>query len=95
MVNSSWLIHELRLILIKFCRGWGHAAVFCMERPHLGPEPQVRWPAVARRLRHTLAGDDSGSNFENYGFYRAQSPDTGRGVHERSWRTNQDVDVKR
>jgi len=25
---------------------------FRLERPHLGPEPQARWPAVDRRLRH-------------------------------------------
>lgn len=25
----------------------------------------------------------------------AQSPDTGRGVHARSWRANRDVDVRR
>jgi len=31
---------------------WGHAANFRLERPHLGPEPQACWPAIARRLRH-------------------------------------------
>jgi len=41
-------------------RVWGHAAIFRPERPHLGPEPQARWPAVARRLRHHQAGGDSG-----------------------------------
>lgn len=25
---------------------------FCLERPHLGSQPQARWPAVTRRLRH-------------------------------------------
>jgi len=33
-------------------RAWGHAAIFCLERPHLGSQPQACWPAVARRLRH-------------------------------------------
>ena len=27
---------------------------FCLERPNLGSQPQVRWPAVARRLRRTF-----------------------------------------
>ena len=35
------------------------------------------------------------SNFENYDLFHAQSPDTGRCVHTRSWRANRDVDVKR
>ena len=26
---------------------------FRLERPHLGSQPQARWPAVTRRLRHT------------------------------------------
>ena len=34
-------------------------------------------------------------NFENYGLFHAQSADTGRGVHARSWRGNRDVDVRR
>jgi len=31
---------------------FGHFQHFRLERPHLGPEPHVRLPAVARRLRH-------------------------------------------
>ena len=33
--------------------------------------------------------------FENCSLFHAQSPDTGRGVHARSWRANRDVDVRR
>jgi len=43
----------------------------------------------------TRAGGGSNPNFENYGFFHAQSPDTGRGFHARSWRANRDVDVRR
>jgi len=37
------------------------------------------------------------SRFENndYDLFHAQSPDTGRGVHARTWRANRDVDVRR
>ena len=35
------------------------------------------------------------SNFENYDLFHAQSPDTGRCVHTRSWRANRDIDVRR
>ena len=35
-------------------RVWGHVAVFRLERPHLGPEPQARWHAAARRLRQAF-----------------------------------------
>ena len=43
----------------------------------------------------TRAGGDSDPNFENYDIFHAQFPDTGRGVHARSWPANWDVDVKR
>ena len=43
----------------------------------------------------TRAGGDSSPSFENYDLFHAQSPDTGRGVHARSRRTNRDVDVRR
>lgn len=38
----------------------------------------------------TRAGGESDPNFENN-----YDPDTGRGVHARSWRANWDVDVWR
>ena len=34
-------------------------------------------------------------NFKNCDLFHAQSPDTRRGVHARSWRANRDVDVRR
>jgi len=34
----------------------------------------------------TRAGGDSDPNIEIYDLFHAQSPDTGRGVHARSWR---------
>jgi len=43
----------------------------------------------------TRAGGDSGPNFENYDLTHAQFPDTGRGLHARSWHANRDVDVRR
>ena len=41
------------------------------------------------------AGGDPGPNFENYDLTHAQSPDTGHGLHARSWHANRDVDVRR
>ena len=43
----------------------------------------------------TRAGGDSDPNFENYDLFHAQSPDTGCGVHARTWRAYRDVDVRR
>ena len=42
----------------------------------------------------TRVGGDSDPNFENYDLFHAQSPNTGCGVHARSWRVNRDVDVR-
>jgi len=43
----------------------------------------------------TRAGGYSDPNFENCDLFHAQSPDTGRGVHARSWLANRDADVRR
>ena len=43
----------------------------------------------------TRAGGDSDHNFESYGLFNAQYPDTGRGVHARSWQANRNVDIRR
>ena len=43
----------------------------------------------------TRLGGDSGSNFENYDFFHAQSLDPGRGVRASSRRANQDFDIRR
>jgi len=67
---------------------------FRLERPRLGSQPQARWPAVIRRLRHAR-GWRLRPNFENCDLFDARSPDTGRGVHARSWRANRDADVRR
>jgi len=42
----------------------------------------------------TRAGGDSGPNSENFGLFHAQSPDTGRGIHARSWRANRDMNAR-
>ena len=52
-------------------------------------EHRVRCPETGPKN-----GGDSDPNFENYDLFHAQSPDTGRGVHARSWRANRDVDVR-
>jgi len=39
------------------------------------------------------AGGASDPNIEICSLFHAQSPDTGRGVHARSWRANRDVEV--
>ena len=41
-------------------RVWGSCGHFCLERPHLGSQPQARWPAVARCL--TSTGDRNRKN---------------------------------
>ena len=73
---------------------WGHAAIFAWSdlildrsRKLAGLQP----PAACA----TRAGGDSDPNFENCDLFHAQSPDTGRGVHARSWRADRDVDVRR
>ena len=75
-------------------RAWGHAAVFAWSdfildysRKLVGLQSPV---ACAMR-----AGGYSDPNFEKFDLSHAQSPDTGRGVHARSWRANRDADVRR
>jgi len=75
-------------------RVWGHAAVFAWSSLFLDRSRKLvglQSPAACA----TRAVSDSDSNFENNGLFHAQSPDTGRGIHARSWRANRDVDVKR
>jgi len=59
--------------------------------------PQLNTSGLYQKPKATRAraGSDSDPNFESYVLFRAQSPDTGRGLHARSWRANRDVDVKR
>jgi len=75
-------------------RKWGHAAIFAWSDLVLDRSRKLvglQSPAACA----TRAGGDSGPNFENYDIFHAQSPDTGRGVHARSWRANRVVDVRR
>ena len=75
-------------------RVWGHAAIFAWSDLILDRSRKLvdlQSPAACA----TRAGDDSGPKLENYDLFRAQSPDTGRGVHAGSWRANRDVDVRR
>jgi len=78
----------------RFRRVWGNVAILerSLEQPHLGAEPQecLQSPTACA----TRAVGDSGSNFENCDLFHAQPPDTGRGVHARSWQVNRDVDVR-
>jgi len=74
-------------------RAWGHAAVFAWSDLALDRSRKpvgLQSPAACA----TLAGGDSGPNFENCDLFHAQSPDTGHGAHARSWRANQDADVR-
>ena len=75
-------------------RMWGHAAIFAWSDLIVDRSRKLvglQSPAACA----TRAGGDSGLNFENYDFFHARSPDTGRGVHARSWRANRDADVRR
>ena len=47
------------------------------------------------KSKRKSAGGDSDPNFENFDLYHVQSPDTGRGVHARSWWANRGVDARR
>ena len=42
----------------------------------------------------TRADGDAGPDFEDLDLFYAQSPDTGRSVHARSWRANRGIDVR-
>jgi len=71
-------------------RVWGHAAIFAWSDLISDRSRKVvglQSPAACAML----AGGDSDPNFENDIFFNAQSPDTGRSIHARSWRANRDV----
>jgi len=74
-------------------RACGHAAVFAWSDLILDCSRKLvslQSPAACA----TRSGGNSGPNFENNGPFHAQSPNTGRGLHARSWRANQDSDVR-
>ena len=71
----------------------GHAAIFAWSDLILDRSRKLvglQSPAACA----SRVGGDSDPNFENYDLFHAQSPDTGCGVHARSWRANRDVDVR-
>ena len=78
---------------IRTRRLWGHAAVFAWSDLILRSRKFVGLQSPAACA--TRAGGDSNPNFENCDLFHAQSQDTGRGSHARSWRENRDVDFKR
>ena len=67
----------------------GHAAVFAWGDPVLD-----RSCKIAGLQSPTACATRANPNLENYGLFYAQSQDTGRGVRARSWRANQDADVR-
>ena len=84
----------LGLFRSRIRRVWGHAAIFAWSDLILDRSRKLvglQSPAACA----TRAGGDSDSNSENFDLFHTQSPDTGRGVHARSWRANRDVDVGR
>jgi len=79
-------------------RVWGHAAIFARSDLMLDRSrkpARLQAPAACATCAGSPAGGDSDLDFENCGLFHAQSPDTGHGVHARSWRANRDVDVRR
>jgi len=73
---------------------WSHAAILAGSNLVLDRSRKLaglQSPAACA----TLAVGDSDPNFENCDLFHAQFPDTGRGVSARSWRANQDADVRR
>jgi len=78
----------------RICRVWGHAAIFAWSDLILDRSRKLvglESPAACA----TRAGGDPDPNIDNCDLFHAQSPDTGRGLHARSWRANRDVVVKR
>ena len=79
---------------------WGHAVIFAWSDLIVDRSRKlVGWPAVTCRLRHVRVQVATPiltwRTDKNCSLFHAQSPDTGRGVHARSWRANRDVDVRR
>ena len=72
----------------------GHAAVFAWSDLTLDRSRKLFGLQLSAAFA-TSAGGDFDPEFENCGIFHAQSLDTGRGVHARSWRANRDVDVRR
>ena len=71
----------------------GHAAIFAWSNLILDRSRKLvglQSPAACA----TRVGGDSDPNIEKYDLFHAQAPDTGCGVHARSWRANRDVDVR-
>jgi len=84
----------LGMLRLKTRRVWGHAAVFACSALIFDRSCKLvglQSPAACA----TRAYGNSGPHFEDHDFFQAQSPDTGRGAHARSWRANRDVDVRR
>ena len=79
----------------KIRRMWGYAAIFAWSGLILDRSRKLiglQSPAACAMR----AGGDSDRNFENYDLYSRRVPGhRGRGVHARSWRANQDADVRR
>ena len=75
-------------------RVWGHAAVFTWS-DLISDRSRKLVGLKSSAACATRVGGDSGPNIENCDLFHAQSPDTGRGVHARSWQANWDVDVRR
>ena len=72
-------------------RVWGHAAIFAWSDLILDNSRELvglQLPAACC-LRSAcvwqLGNGNSGPNIENCSLFHAQSPNTGRGVHARSW----------
>ena len=74
-------------------RVWGHAAIFSWGDLILDRSRKLAGLQSSAACA-TRASRDSDPNFENYDLFHAQSPDTGRGAHARSWRANRDVNVR-
>ena len=76
----------------KIRRVWGQAAIFAWSDLILDRSRKLvglQSPAACA----TRAGGDSDPYVENYDLFHARSPDTGRGVHARSWQASRDVDT--
>jgi len=72
----------------------GHAAVFAWSDLILDRSCKL----VGQQSTATCtvrASGDSDPNSENCDLFHAQSPDTGRGLHARSWQVNRDINVRR
>ena len=91
-VDGCWKL--LVIFRSRIRRVWGHAAIFARSDLTLDRSRKLAGLQSPAACAMRACGY-SDPNFENSDLFHAQSPDTGRSVHARSWWASRDVDVRR